>query len=78
MDAVLQSDDIFITNVSAIFAEMKGDDVGAGFDRPLRGQHWVWVASTARIAHRGHVVDVDAKKWRIQSGELRARKCHGC
>ncbi len=45
----------------AIFAQMGGDAVAAGRDRKLGRAHRVGMASAARVADGGDVIDVDAE-----------------
>jgi hypothetical protein len=41
---------------------MKGDDVRTGLDSLLRRLHRIGEAAAARVAQRGHVVDVHAQQ----------------
>src|SRR4029453_14595574 len=40
---------------------MRGDTVGPCLNRDLRRTHGIWVASAARVADGGHMVDIDAE-----------------
>src|SRR5262249_14998288 len=60
-DVRLQACNIVVADVSAGLAQMRGDAVGAGFDRNLRRMRGVRVSSAARIADGGDMVDVDAE-----------------
>ena len=53
--------DIVVADMSAILAQMRGDAVGAGFDRNLRRMHGIRVSAAAGVADGGDVVDVDAE-----------------
>jgi len=76
-DGLLEADHVFIADVAAVFAQVEGDDVGTAFHGQLRGSHRVWEEAAARIAHRGHVVDVDAQQRRVHGGEVGAGEGHG-
>jgi hypothetical protein len=45
----------------AILAQMRGDPVGAGFDRDLGRVHWIGMPTAARVANGRNVVDVHAQ-----------------
>jgi hypothetical protein len=45
----------------AIFAQMYGDAVGAGFLGQERGCYRIGDFRAARLAHRRHVIDVDSQ-----------------
>jgi hypothetical protein len=45
--------------VTAIFAQMRGDTVGATFDRKVRGSERIRMHATARVPQRRDVIDVD-------------------
>ena len=71
----LEPRDVVIDDVAAIFAQMRGDAVGAGSDRDLGGLHRIGMLAAARIAHGGDVIDVDAEAERSGSrhADLRQR-----
>ena len=56
-----QARDVVIANMPAILAQVGGDAIAARSDRELGGAHRVGVTSAARVADRGHVIDVDAE-----------------
>ena len=58
---VLQPRDIVVADVAAVFAQMRGDAVGACCDRDFRRAHRIGMPSAARIAQRRDVIDIDAK-----------------
>jgi len=58
----------------AILGAMRGDAVGAGFDRNLRRLHGIRVSSAAGVADGGDVVDVDAEAKGV-SGHSCNRSC---
>src|SRR4051812_38467062 len=47
--------------MAPVFAQMRGNAVGAGFLRQQRGAHRIGIVAAARIAHRGDMIDVDAE-----------------
>ena len=57
----LEPGDVVIADMAAILAQMRRDPVGAGGDRNLRRPQRIRMIAPARIAHRRHVIDVDAK-----------------
>ncbi len=70
-NALLEARDVVVDDVAAIFAQMRGDAVGAGRDRDLGGLHRIGMPPAARIAHGGDVVDVDAEaNGRVRSHEV--------
>ena len=60
-DLGLEPRDVVIADVAAVFAQMRGDAVGAGLDRELGRAHRIGMAPAARVAHGRDVVDVDAE-----------------
>ncbi len=56
-----QQGDVGVADVAAILAQVGGDAVGAGRQGQLGGPHRLRIAGPARVADRGHVVDVDAE-----------------
>ena len=63
----LQPGDVVVADVAAVLAQMRGDAVGARRDRELGGAHRIGMASAARVADGGDVVDVDAE---AQTGRI--------
>jgi len=61
VDARLKPRDIVVADMTAILTEMGGNTVGTGRDSNFSGVNRVRMAAAARIAHRGDMVDVDAK-----------------
>ena len=61
VDAGLEPRDVVVDDVTAIFAQMRGDAVGAGRERDLGGLHRVGMLAAARVTHGGDMVDVDAE-----------------
>ena len=64
----LQPRDVVVDDVAAILAQMRGDAVGAGRDRDLRGPHRIGMFAAASITHGGDVIDVDAEAEGGKSG----------
>ena len=56
----LQPDNILISNVTAIFTQMEGDDVCPSFDSQVGGRNGVGAASG--IAQRGNVINMTPNK----------------
>jgi hypothetical protein len=56
-----QHGDVGVADVAAVLAQVGGDAVGAGRQGQLGGPHRLGIAGPARVADRGHVVDVDAE-----------------
>jgi hypothetical protein len=56
-----EGEDIGILNVAPIFAQVQGDQVGAGRLGEQSSLQWTGKARAARLAQRGDVVDVDAE-----------------
>ena len=52
---------ILIANMAAILAQMRGDAVGAGFDRSERRSYRVGPRAAARIADGRDMINVDAE-----------------
>ena len=57
----LEPGDVGIGDVAAVLAQVRGDAVGAGLDREVRGAQRIGMAAAARVADGGDVVDVDAE-----------------
>src|SRR5262249_4153166 len=53
--------DVAVGDVAPVFAEMRGDAVGAGMGGRDRGLDRIGMPPAARVADRGDVVDVDAE-----------------
>ncbi len=53
--------DIGIRDMAAILAQMRGYAVGARVLGQLRGANRIGIGAAARVSHRRHMVDVDAK-----------------
>ena len=51
-------------NVPAVLAQMRGDSVGAGFDRQQRRADRIGTGTAARIAHGRDMIDIDAEPQR--------------
>src|SRR5215475_13884226 len=66
----LQAGHILVADVAAVLAQMRGDAVGSGRDRYLRGPQGIRITAATRIAHGGDMVDVDAES-------KRRNCCHG-
>ena len=64
--------DVAVGDVPAILAQVRGDAVGAGLQRKVRGAQRIGMASAARVTDGGHVIDVHAQ---AQIGK-RARLTH--
>jgi hypothetical protein len=60
-DLGLQPGDVLIANVTAIFAQMRGDAIRAGLGRQARRAHRVGMCAAACVADGGDVVNVHAK-----------------
>jgi len=45
--------------MAAIFAQMRGNAVGAGLRCKKGGSHRIWMRYAARITDRRHVIDID-------------------
>jgi hypothetical protein len=56
-----ESGDVFIADVAAILAKMRGDVVGAGLHGEFCGAQGVGVAPAPRVPQRRDMVDVDAE-----------------
>ena len=53
--------DVVIGDVAAVFAQMRGDAVGAGLRRQDRRAHRIGKRPAARLAHGGDMVDINAE-----------------
>ena len=73
VDLGLQARDVVVADMAAVFAQMRGDAVGAGLDRELRGAHRIGMAAAARIADGRDMIDVDAET-QERCGHRRARQ----
>jgi hypothetical protein len=51
---------VAVSDMAAIFTQMRCDGIGASLCRDQRRPQWIGIRRTARIAHRGDVIDVDA------------------
>ena len=69
----LEPHDIVIDDVTAVFAQVRGDAVGAGRDRDLGGLDRIGMLAAARVTDGGDMVDVDA-----EAEEERSRRSAGC
>ena len=49
-DLGLEPRHVVVADVAAVLAQMRGDAVGAGLDRELRGAHRIGMRAAARIA----------------------------
>jgi hypothetical protein len=49
-----------LLNMPAIFTEVHGYPVGAGFLCQQRRFDRIWMFGTPRLSHRRHVIDVDS------------------
>jgi hypothetical protein len=47
--------------MAPVFAQMRGNAVGAGRNCDVGSAQRIGMAAAARIAHRGDVIDVDAE-----------------
>src|SRR5579872_141969 len=61
VDFRLQTRDVVITDMAAIFAQMRGNSVGARHDRKLGRAHRIGVTAAAGISDGGDMIDVDAE-----------------
>ena len=61
LQALLEQQHVALLDMPAVFAQVHGDAVGAGFLGIQRGLHRVGIAGAARLAQGGDVVDVDAE-----------------
>jgi hypothetical protein len=57
----LQARDIVVADMTAVFAQMRRDAVGARLDRKQRGLDGIGMFPAARVADGGDVIDVDAE-----------------
>ena len=58
---VAQAAHVLVLDVAAVLAQVHRDAVGAAQVRLDRGPHRVRLVRASRLAHRRHVVDVDAE-----------------
>ena len=58
----LQPDNILISNVTAIFTQMEGDDVCPSFDSQVGGRSGSREKAASGIAQRGNVINIDAQQ----------------
>ena len=70
IERLLQPRDVLVADVTAIFAQMRGDAVGARGDRNFGGMKRIGMTAAACVTKRRDVVDVDAQseKWRCTHG----------
>ena len=52
---------VAVLDVPPVLAQVDGDAVGAGQFGQRRGGHRVGLADPARLAHGGHMIDVDSQ-----------------
>ena len=62
--AALRRVHVVVVDVAAIFAQMRGDAVGARFDGDQRRPHRIGQRAAARVAHGGDMIDVDPQTQR--------------
>ena len=89
-DRRLETAHVVVVDVAAILAQMRGDPVGAGFDRQQRRPHRIGNRAAARVAHRRDVIDVHtqpqlghgraplATTFSPQRGGTPSRRARGC
>ena len=53
---------VLVLDVAAVLAQVQRDAVGAGALGEQRRMHRIGIARAARLAQRGHVIDVDAQR----------------
>lgn len=68
---VLETRDVGIRDVAAIFAQVRGDAVGAAFDREMRGAKRIGMHAAAGVSQRRDVIDVDAETQRSAAARSR-------
>ncbi len=73
----LEARDVVVGDVAAVFAQVRGDAVGAGLDGQVRGAQRIGMPAAARVADGGDVVDVHAQAEIGRLTHLRARKASG-
>ena len=61
VDRRLEAAHVVVVNVPAVLAQMRGDAVGAGFDREQRRADGIGDRAAARVADGRDMIDVDAK-----------------
>ena len=59
VDLRLEPGDIVIADMAPVFAQMRGDAIGAGCNRQLGGADRVGMTAAARVTDSRNVVDVD-------------------
>jgi len=77
-NGLFETHDIFIADVTAVFAQVEGDDVGPALHSQERSRHRVRKTPATRVAQSGDVVDVHAQQGGVQSGQLGAGEGHDC
>ena len=60
-DRSLEAAHVVVVNVPAVLAQMRGDSVGAGFDRHERRADRIGDRAAARVADGRDMIDVDAE-----------------
>ncbi len=60
-DLLFEPNDVVVDDMAAVLAQMRGNAVGAGGDGNFGGAERIGLAAAACVAHRGDVVDIDAK-----------------
>ena len=50
-----------VGDVAAVFAQVRGDPVGAGVGGDVRGAHRIGMIAAARVPDRRDMVDIDAE-----------------
>ena len=60
-DLGFEARDVVVANVAAIFAQMRGDAVGAGGDRDPGCRQRIGMNPATGVAERGHMIDIDAQ-----------------
>jgi hypothetical protein len=57
---IFQPGHVRIEDVAAVFAQMRGDAIGAGSDCDFGSLDWIGMPAAACVAHGGDVIDVHA------------------
>ena len=71
-----ESLDVVVLNVAAIFAQVRGDAVGAGALADNGSLNRVRLRAAARLSHRRDVIDVDVEALADHAGDPRSREFH--
>ena len=61
VDRGLETAHVVVVDVPAVLPQMRGDAVGAGFDREQRRAHGIGDRAAARVADGRDMIDVDAE-----------------